>query len=106
MGANVNFSLRIATVNQLIFLLLMYMNISDCSNSHYGCSPENGLVEALGYLIVFASLAILEGVMLFSLLLTIFDKSILKATQLNAFVFLVTLALCVYTILNWHYAHM
>jgi hypothetical protein len=106
MGANVNTCFRIAIVNQLIFLLLTYINLNDCSTSPYGCSKGEGLFQGLIYIAVFSFLALVEAIMLLGIFSTIFDKSILKATQFNAFVFLVTFVLCLYTVLNWHYAQM
>ena len=104
MGANVNHCLRIAIVNQLIFLILTH--IDNCDSNPYGCTKGEGLLQGLGYIIAFSSLAIIQVIMFLGLILTIYDKSILKATQLNAFVFLVSLALCIYTLFNWYYAHM
>ena len=109
MGANLkilNIGLRVGIVNHIIFLALNYINISNCSNSPYGCSPEKGLSEMFLYLMVFGLLAIIEGAVLLSLLVCIIDKSILKVTQLNAFAFLVTLILCVYRLLDLYYSHM
>ncbi|GLX80428.1 hypothetical protein tinsulaeT_37680 [Thalassotalea insulae] len=106
MGANVNICFRIAIVNQLIFLLLTYINITDCSTSPYGCSKGEGLLQGLAYIAIFSLLALVETIMLLGIFSTIFDKSFLKATQLNIFAFLVTFILCLYTVLNWHYAHM
>ena len=104
MGANVNLCLRIAIVNQLIFMIFMY--IDNCDTNPYGCSQNEWLFQALGYIIVFTSLALIQALMLLGLLSTFFDKSILKATQLNVFIFLVSLAFSIYTLLNWYYSHM
>jgi len=82
------------------------MYINNCSSNPYGCSKGEGVTQALGYIITFSSLALIQAVILMGLLSTVFDKSILKATLLNAFVFLVSLAFCIYTLLNWYYAHM
>lgn len=105
MGANANLYFRIAIINQLIFLLLMYIDLYDCSLSPYGCTKGEGLFQALAYIIVFSILALVEGLILLGVLFAISDKSILKATQLNILVFLVTFVLCLYTALNWYYAH-
>ena len=102
----INIGLRIATVNHLIFLVLMYFPISNCDNSPYGCSPEKGLSEMLLYLVIFGLLAIVEGIMLLGIAVSIMDKSILKASQLNAFVFLVTFVVSTYSLLDFYYARM
>ncbi|HBY85116.1 MAG TPA: hypothetical protein DEO86_04505 [Colwellia sp.] len=102
----INIALRIATVNHVIFLALMYFPINNCDNSPYGCSPEKGLSEALFYLLVFGLLAIVEGIMLLGIAASIIDKSLLKVSQLNAFVFLVTFVVSTYTLLDFYYASM
>ena len=53
MGANVNICFRILIVNQIIFLLLMHINIPDCSTSPYGCTKGEGLLQGLAYILVF-----------------------------------------------------
>ena len=97
--------LRIATVNHLIFLVLMYVPINNCDNSPYGCSPEKGLSEMLLYLLTFGLIAIIEGIMLLGIAVSIMDKSILKVSQLQVLVFLVTLIVSAYTLLDFYYAH-
>jgi len=97
--------LSIATVNQLIFLALMYFPINNCDNSPYGCSPEKGLTEMLIYLLAFGLLAVIEVIMLLCIAASIIDKSILKASQLHTLVFVVTFIFSAYTLLDFYYAH-
>ena len=101
----INVGLWVATVNHLIFLALMYFPTSNCDNSPYGCSPEKGLSEMFLYLLVFGLLAIVEGIILLGIILSIMDKSILKVSQLHALMFLITFILSVYTLLDFYYAH-
>ena len=105
MGANVNICFRILIVNQIIFLLLMHINIPDCSTSPYGCTKGEGLLQGLAYILVFSLITLLECLLLLGVVSTLFDKSILKATQFNTLVFLITFVLCIYTVLNWYYAN-
>jgi hypothetical protein len=106
MGANVNLCFRIGIVNQLVYLLIMYVDINDCYTSPYGCTKGEGLLQGLAYLVVFSLVTLIEVFILLGILSTFFDKSFIKATQVNTFVFLVTFIFSLYTLLNWYYAHM
>jgi hypothetical protein len=102
MGDNINTFLRLAIANQLFFFFLIY--ISDCFECSATSTPSEKTILAFVYFLLFAVHVILQLAALLGIFLTIFNKTIIKATQLNAFIFLTTLAVYLFILLDWYYA--